>query len=52
MNFEDIIGQVEVKKHLQQTIDENRVPHAQLFLGNQGFGILPMAITYAKEILC
>jgi len=52
MKFEDIIGQVEVKKHLQQTIDENRVPHAQLFLGNQGFGTLPMAITYAKEILC
>jgi len=52
MKFEQIIGQEEVKNHLQQTISENRVPHAQLFLGNQGYGTLPMAIAYAKEILC
>lgn len=52
MNYENIIGQNEIKNHLTATINENRVPHAQLFLGKAGFGTLPMAIAYAKQILC
>lgn len=34
------------------TLANDRVPHAQLFVGATGSGVLPMAIAYAKEILC
>ncbi len=52
MDFKDLIGQEEIKRHLLQTIENNRVPHAQLFLGKTGYGTLPAAINYAKLILC
>lgn len=52
MLFEDIIGQVHIKKHLTQSADNGRIPHAQLFVGNEGSGTLPMALAYARYIMC
>ncbi len=52
MQFSDIIGQEEVKQHLIQTVLENRVSHAQLFLGPEGSGSLPLALAYAQFISC
>jgi DNA polymerase-3 subunit delta' len=52
MQFSDIIGQEEVKKHLIQTIKENRISHAQLFLGPEGSGGLALALAYAQFISC
>ncbi|WP_410221718.1 ATP-binding protein [Pedobacter sp.] len=52
MQFKDIIGQEEVKRHLLQTVAENRVSHAQLFLSPEGSGALPLAIAYAQYINC
>ena len=52
MDFSEIIGQNHLKTHLQQTVKNGRIPHTQLFAGKTGSGILPMAIAYAKEILC
>lgn len=52
MNWEDIIGQDSVKHHLKAGIADNRVSHAQLFLGKSGYGTLPLALAYAQEILC
>lgn len=52
MLFEDIIGLGHIKNHLTTTADNNRIPHAQLFVGNSGSGTLPMAIAYAQYILC
>lgn len=52
MQFRDIIGQDEVKKHLIQTVTESRVSHAQLFLGPEGSGSLPLALAYAQYISC
>ncbi len=52
MDFSDIIGQNHLKAHLSKTIENGRVPHAQLFVGETGSGVLPMAIAYASEILC
>tara|TARA_R110000868_G_scaffold56899_2_gene176215 strand:+ start:3861 stop:5015 length:1155 start_codon:yes stop_codon:yes gene_type:complete len=52
MLFEDILGQEYIKKHLTQSVDNGRVPHAQLFVGLEGCGTLPMAIAYAQYILC
>jgi DNA polymerase-3 subunit delta' len=50
--FRDVIGQDEVKRRLLTEVAENRVPHAQLFCGPAGCGKLPMAIAYARYLLC
>lgn len=52
MLFKDIIGQSEVKKRLVHSVEENRVSHAQLFLGAEGSGSLPLALAYTQYILC
>jgi len=52
MLFQDILGQEYIKKHLTQSVDNGRIPHAQLFVGPEGCGTLPMAIAYAQYILC
>lgn len=52
MQFRKIIGQESIKQQLIQTVVENRVSHAQLFLSCDGSGALPMAIAYAQYINC
>jgi DNA polymerase-3 subunit delta' len=52
MPFEAIIGHDHIKKHLQKSLLNGRIPHAQLFLAPQGTGALPMAIAYAQQLLC
>lgn len=52
MKFSEILGHESVKKHLIQSASEGRIPHAQLFVGPEGSGTLPMAIAYAQYILC
>ena len=52
MQFKDVIGQEEVKRKLILSVQENRVPHAQLFLGPAGNGKLPLALAYVQYILC
>ena len=52
MQFKDIAGQSELKSTLIQTVKEQRVSHAQLFLGREGSGNLAMAIAYAQYISC
>ena len=52
MQFSDITGQREIKEHLIQTVIENRVSHAQLFLGPEGSGSLALALAYAQFISC
>ena len=52
MLFNQIIGQEHIKKHLQQSAENGRIPHAQLFVGKEGSGTLPMAIAYAQFLLC
>lgn len=52
MNFSEVVGQKHLKAHLIKTIENERIPHTQLFIGKAGSGILPMALCYAKEILC
>jgi DNA polymerase-3 subunit delta' len=50
MLFRDIIGQQEVKQHLIELMQHNRLSHALLFLGKEGSGSLPLAITFAEYI--
>ena len=52
MQFRDIAGQQEIKRQLIQTVVENRVSHARLFLGPEGCGSLPLALAYAQYICC
>ena len=52
MRFADIIGQDDIKRHLIGTVKENRISHAQMFLGREGYGALPLAIAYAQYINC
>lgn len=52
MQFKDIVGQKKVIDSLVQTIDENRVSHAQLFVEQPGSGALPLAWAYAQYLSC
>ena len=52
MQFKDVIGQSAIKQRLIQSVRDNHVSHAQLFLGPAGSGKLPLALAYAQYILC
>jgi DNA polymerase III subunit delta' len=51
MLFKEIIGQQEVKQHLAEMVEHNRLSHALLFLGKEGSGALPLAIAFAQYIV-
>ena len=52
MQFSEILGQEHIKSHLTKSADLGRIPHAQLFVGPEGSGTLPMAIAYAQYLIC
>lgn len=52
MYFKDILGHESVKQHLINSVQNNRVSHAQLFLGPEGSGSLALAVAYAQYINC
>ncbi|MBB5397279.1 ATP-binding protein [Mucilaginibacter sp. AK015] len=52
MQFKDIIGQQAIKQRLITSVNENRVSHAQLFLGPEGAGGLALAVAYAQYLSC
>ncbi|MDR4988294.1 MAG: DNA polymerase III subunit delta [Bacteroidales bacterium] len=52
MMFRDVIGHDQLKKQLIANVKNNRISHAQLFLGHQGSGTLPVALAYARYIQC
>ena len=52
MQFKEVIGQNKIKEQLVRTVSEQRISHAQLFLGPTGSGKLPLAIAYAQYLNC
>ena len=52
MLFKNVLGLDHIKNHLVTTADSGRVAHAQLFVGPEGSGVLPMALAYAQYLLC
>jgi len=52
MLFKEIPGQKRIKERLIKSVSENRVSHAQLFLGPEGSGKLALAVAYAQYINC
>lgn len=52
MFFKQIIGHQDIKQRLIDSVTNNRVSHAQLFAGNEGFGTLALAIAFAQYLQC
>lgn len=52
MLFRDIVGQEDIKEELFRGHKKGRIPHCQLFYGPKGCGSLPLAIAYARMVLC
>ena len=52
MQFENILGQKEIKNQLVQMVQHNRLSHALLFLGKEGSGALSLAMAFAQYIVC
>ena len=52
MQFKDVIGQSELKKHLISEVKLDKISHAQLFLGKLGYGSLPLSLAFAQYIFC
>ncbi|MFI3315114.1 MAG: DNA polymerase III subunit delta [Rikenellaceae bacterium] len=52
MQFKDIIGNDSIKQMLISSVKEGRIAHAQLFLGDSGYGSLALALAYAQYISC
>jgi DNA polymerase III subunit delta' len=52
MLFRDVIGHGALKQSMIKTINEGRISHAQLFLGAEGSGALPLALAYIQYLFC
>ena len=52
MFFTDVIGQEKFKSLLIKSVREQKISHAQLFAGEEGYGGLPLAIAISQYILC
>ncbi|TDQ32802.1 DNA polymerase-3 subunit delta' [Zeaxanthinibacter enoshimensis] len=52
MKFKEVLGLTHIKSHLTASADAGRIPHAQLLVGPEGSGTLPIALAYAQYLLC
>lgn len=52
MKWSEVVGHTETKALLISAIHDGRIPHAQLILGKEGSGNLPLARAYIQYILC
>lgn len=52
MSFDDIIGQDEVKGRLKAMAESGRIPHAMMFCGPKGNGKMPLALAFARMLVC
>jgi DNA polymerase-3 subunit delta' len=52
MQFAEIHGLTNLKQRLIHSVKENRIPHAQLFVGPEGSAALPLVIAFAQFLAC
>ena len=52
MLFEEVIGHQNIKERLIHSVQKNKISHAQLFVGDAGYGALGLSIAYAQYVLC
>lgn len=50
--FDNVVGQEETKRHLLKMVEEDRIPHAIMLCGQPGSGKLPLALAFARLLLC
>lgn len=51
MDWNEVIGQEDVKQRLSKLLDDGRVPHALLICGPEGTGKMAVAMTFACQLL-
>jgi len=51
LQFDQIIGQEKLKKQLENSLASERIPHAQLFVGKDGYGGLALALAYIEKLM-
>ncbi|MDO4934307.1 MAG: hypothetical protein Q4E71_06835, partial [Prevotella sp.] len=51
MNFNEVIGQEEIKERLMKMCREDRIPHAMMFCGPRGCGKMALAMAFAYYLL-
>ena len=52
MNWNDVIGQDDVKRRLVSMVHNNRLPHALMLCGPSGSGKLALGLALASYLLC
>ena len=52
MQFNEVIVNDKAVKHLLAEVKNDRVGHAQMFIGPEGSGKLPLAIAFSQFLLC
>lgn len=52
MLLDNIIGHAFQKKALNDSLSSSRIPHAQLFEGEDENGVLAVAMAYANAVVC
>ncbi|MEY3967156.1 MAG: hypothetical protein RL137_56 [Bacteroidota bacterium] len=52
MQFQQIIGQTQLKQELIRAINSDKIAHAQLLQGPAGYGGLPLALAFSQYLFC
>tara|TARA_R110002072_G_scaffold303134_1_gene495196 strand:+ start:23918 stop:25030 length:1113 start_codon:yes stop_codon:yes gene_type:complete len=52
MLFKSVVGQEKIINHLLEEVNNEKISHAQLFLGKPGHGGLPLALAFAQYVFC
>jgi DNA polymerase-3 subunit delta' len=52
VQFQQIIGQTNLKQELIQEINSGKIAHAQLLQGTAGYGGLPLALAFSQYLFC
>lgn len=52
MQFSEVVGQEALKGQLIQEVKSGKISHAQLFLGNEGYGTLPLVLAFVQYLFC
>jgi DNA polymerase III subunit delta' len=52
MQFSEVVGHEDLKALFIEEIKNDKVSHAQLFLGKPGYGTLPLALSFVQYLFC
>ena len=52
MLFRDIIGQEDIKQHMQKALREGKISHAYIINGEKESGKMMLAKTFSQALFC